>query len=407
MRDGWRETPIGEIAELDIEKVPVVPEVTYRIAGVLNGGQGMLDRGTIVGAETNYPFLHRLRADQLVMRKLTAWEGPITVVPSDFDGAFVSPEFPSFMLDRRRVVPAYLQLYCRLPSFWDRMRASVTGTVQRRKRLNPDQLLSIKMWLPPLAEQRRIVDLIAAVDASIDRAGSGIARAEQLLRSRLVDAFGHVPGGNKSVAELLRTSIGGVWGGDQGDSEVDVRVYRSTEFTNHGELKASGGVIRSITRRQLDSRRLREGDILLEKSGGGPNQPVGRVVFVKEVSEPAVCANFVQLLSPDPAKVEPAFLFWMLYAWHLVGRTEEFQQRTTGLRNLRTQDYLALPIELPDRTAQQELVALLDAVAGLRDASMVVKSHHTVLRSAVLADLLSGAHEIPESYDALLEGAPA
>ena len=30
---------------------------------------------------------------------------------------------------------------------------------------------------------------------------------------------------------------------------------------------------------QYESRKLEQGDILIEKSGGGPNQPVGRAVF--------------------------------------------------------------------------------------------------------------------------------
>ena len=90
MRDDWRPARVGEFARLAIERVRVDPDaVSYSIAGVLNRGAGLLNRGTIRGSETNYAELHRLRADQLVMRKLTAWEGPITVVPEEFDGFFV------------------------------------------------------------------------------------------------------------------------------------------------------------------------------------------------------------------------------------------------------------------------------------------------------------------------------
>ena len=42
MRDGVAIVPLGEVARLDIEKVPVVPGTTYQIAGVLNAGQGIL-----------------------------------------------------------------------------------------------------------------------------------------------------------------------------------------------------------------------------------------------------------------------------------------------------------------------------------------------------------------------------
>lgn len=136
MRDGWRLVQLGEVAYLDVEKVPVVSGTTYQIAGVLNAGQGMLRRDPIDGADTNYPALHRLRAGQLVMRKLTAWEGPITIVPEEYDGYVVSTEFPTFSLDPDALSPAFMNLLCQQPQFWERMRSASTGSVQRRKRVN-------------------------------------------------------------------------------------------------------------------------------------------------------------------------------------------------------------------------------------------------------------------------------
>ena len=97
----------------------------------------MLKRDPIDGAETNYAVLHRLRADQLVMRKLTAWEGPITVVPPEFEGYLVSTEFPTFTLDRDQLLPEYMRIVCQQSDFWNQMQDRSTGTVQRRKRVSP------------------------------------------------------------------------------------------------------------------------------------------------------------------------------------------------------------------------------------------------------------------------------
>ena len=38
--------------------------------------------------------------DQFVYSKLFAWEGALAVVDSEFDGLFVSQEFPTFTIDR-------------------------------------------------------------------------------------------------------------------------------------------------------------------------------------------------------------------------------------------------------------------------------------------------------------------
>ena len=100
-----RPTRLGDVAQLDLELVRVREDQRYEVAGVAIAGRGLFWREAIEGADTKYQRLHRLRAGQLVYRKLTAWEGPITVVPSEFDGAVVSPEFPTLTLDESQVVP--------------------------------------------------------------------------------------------------------------------------------------------------------------------------------------------------------------------------------------------------------------------------------------------------------------
>ncbi len=144
---------LRDIARLDLDRVTVRPGDTYKVAGVLNAGRGLLERPSIDGSETNYPAMQRLRANQLVMRKLTAWEGPITVVPERFDGYFVSPEFPSFTLDQGRVIPEYLRHVCKSPALWAAMKDESTGSVQRRKRVSPARLLDICIPLPSLSDQ--------------------------------------------------------------------------------------------------------------------------------------------------------------------------------------------------------------------------------------------------------------
>lgn len=151
-----RTVPLGDVAELDLDRVAVADDDEYAIAGVAIAGQGLFWRETIDGSSTNYEKLHRLRMNHLVYRKLTAWEGPITVVPSEFDGAFVSPEFPTLTLDDSELLPEYMAFVCQLSSFHYEMRARSTGTAERRNRLKPGDLLEIELNLPTLQRQRYV-----------------------------------------------------------------------------------------------------------------------------------------------------------------------------------------------------------------------------------------------------------
>jgi type I restriction enzyme, S subunit len=192
------------------------------------------------------------------------------------------------------------------------------------------------------------------------------------------------------LGDVVEHTIGGVWGGESGTDEVEVTVVRSTEFTKRGYLNFETGVSRSIKHSQLKSRELKVGDILLEKSGGGPDQPVGRVVYVtREIPNKFVCSNFVQLIRPNSKIVEPLFLFHIMWRWHAINRTLEFQAQTTGIRNLRTPDYLEQEINLPTLPEQKRIVDLISSIDAYIEALQHQFERAKRSRNAVLHELLT------------------
>ena len=86
-----------------------------------------------------------------------------------------------------------------------------------------------------------------------------------------------------TLGNLISHSIGGIWGEDPGDAEIDVPVYRQTEFNDSGVLTTPADAFRSISKSQLKSRTLQHGDILIQKSAGTPTLP-GRVVMVPDLN---------------------------------------------------------------------------------------------------------------------------
>ena len=149
----WKNQSLGDVALIKIEKVHIEPGREYPLSGVLGFGQGLFHSGQVDQASTKYRFLHRLHTDQLVLRKITAWESPIAIVTSEYDGTYVSPEFPTFQLDGGRLLPRYMSLLTRTPHFVREMQSRCTGTLVRRMRLNPKDLLKIPILLPSVAVQ--------------------------------------------------------------------------------------------------------------------------------------------------------------------------------------------------------------------------------------------------------------
>ncbi|GAC1373546.1 MAG: hypothetical protein NVSMB4_00170 [Acidimicrobiales bacterium] len=188
-RESWQEVPLGDVLEPSASQVTVEPADAYLIAGIYSFGRGLIDRGSITGADTSYRTLTRLAIGDIVVSKLNGWEGAVAVVESAFDGYHVSSEYPTFSLDRERLLPEFFAGIARAPSFWDALNTSARGSMVRRRRINPKEFLSTRVWLPPIASQARSAQVIAGA-AGIGEARSEMAaRIDALLPAALNEAF--------------------------------------------------------------------------------------------------------------------------------------------------------------------------------------------------------------------------
>lgn len=161
-----------------------------------------------------------------------------------------------------------------------------------------------------------------------------------------------------SISELITNKISGEWG-EEVNGSPGVKILRTTNFTNEGRLNLENVVLRKIKPELIKKKRLLQGDIIIEKSGGSPNQPVGRVVFFNESDDEYLCNNFTAVLRPAK-KVYPKYLFFALFFLHQSKRTLKYQNKTTGILNLKLERYLDEErIPLPDYKVQKEIADIL------------------------------------------------
>ena len=165
------------------------------------------------------------------------------------------------------------------------------------------------------------------------------------------------------LKELLELSDAGVWGDE--DTINGISVLRSTNFCSNGRIDFENLALRRGDEPKRTQKILREGDILLEKSGGGPKQPVGRVCLFRGHVRPHAFGNFLSRLRPRMDIVDPEYLFYRLWHFHAVGLTTSYQKQTSGIRNLETKRYLELPIELPPLSDQRRDVDLLSRAESI------------------------------------------
>lgn len=163
-RRGWVKVELGDLMASRDDTEDVEPSSFYRIAGVYSFGRGLIDRGLLDGAGTSYRTLGRLHVDDVVISKLGAWEGAVAVVDREFDGFFVSSEFPTFRFTTEAILPSFFRGATRSPYFWDAINMNTRGSMARRKRITPNQFLRTPLWLPPMDEQAEAADQLALLD---------------------------------------------------------------------------------------------------------------------------------------------------------------------------------------------------------------------------------------------------
>lgn len=174
------------------------------------------------------------------------------------------------------------------------------------------------------------------------------------------------------LREVITHRMAGDWGEDEdfaddADEYEKRLVIRGTEFDNELNLRIENGreKYRKIKVQKLNRMLVEIGDILIEKSGGSPDQPVGRVAILDGAllkSQEICYSNFVEKIKPNPVKVLPSYLFHYLRFVHAIGVTDLLQSQTNGIRNLMIHRYLGLPVSLPTLAKQAEIVAEINAL---------------------------------------------
>jgi type I restriction enzyme, S subunit len=156
----------------------------------------------------------------------------------------------------------------------------------------------------------------------------------------------------------FRSCRNGVWGNEP-DGIDDIPVVRVADFDRIAlRVNFEDPTLRSIQPQELGSRGLSCGDLLIEKSGGGEQQPVGAVVGF-DFDGPAVCSNFI-------AKLEVAdgfharFLVYLNAALYNARVNTRSIKQTTGIQNLDSDSYLNELVDLPTFNIQKTVANYLD-----------------------------------------------
>jgi hypothetical protein len=159
---------IGDLVECIPDTESVTAGLQYSFAGVKSFGRGAFLSAEKSEGDFQYRQLRRVRFRDFIYPKLMAWEGAFAMIPRELDGCVVSPEFVRFRSDEDFLLPEVLDTYFRSPLCLPDVQGASRGSNKRRRRLNPNDFLELKIPVPPRREQlllRRVYEFEAGLQS--------------------------------------------------------------------------------------------------------------------------------------------------------------------------------------------------------------------------------------------------
>lgn len=170
------------------------------------------------------------------------------------------------------------------------------------------------------------------------------------------------------LAEVIDSYVSGDWGNEEYSNESPNAVFcvRGADIVPISNHSFNNIPKRYVSNRTIETKLLKEGDLVVEKSGGSPTQSTGRVVYIsKDLIESfgsIVCSNFCTAIRVKP-EWNPLYVYYYWLNTYNRGVFFNFEGKTSGIKNLQMDNALsAIEIEYLPLEKQNEIVAILSAI---------------------------------------------
>lgn len=294
-------------------------------------------------------------------------------------------------------------------------------------------LKNFEVSIPPLDEQRKIAGILSALDDKIElnnkinqnldwedyfricrriyeleKENQNLeSQAQAIFKSWFVDFEpfgGKMPADWKSgtFSELITNTVGGDWGKDELQDNYTEEVYcirgadiPDVKIGNRGKMPK-----RYILQKNYSLKKLNDGDLVVEISGGSPTQSTGRIAAISDYllnryKNKIICTNFCKSLKPRKNYSEYVYHYWQyLYDKNIFFG---YENGTTGIKNLDISAFLETePVIIP---SQNILVAFAE-VCRKTFAQIYHNGYENEtlaqLRDTLLPKLMSGEIDVSD-----------
>lgn len=163
----WRMERMGDVAPLVRREVDVQPGETYPELGLRSFGKGTFHKPALTAEQVGSKRLFLIKAGDLLLSNVFAWEGAVAVAGPADDGRYGSHRYITCNVDPGIANVHFVARYLVTPAGLASIGLASPGGAGRNKTLGLAALADIRIPLPPLAEQNAINEVLECVEAKV------------------------------------------------------------------------------------------------------------------------------------------------------------------------------------------------------------------------------------------------
>ncbi len=193
----WSEYPLSEIAEINPRRPNSLylsddSPVTFVPMTAISEATASIERPEIrIYGEVKKGFTFFCNDDVLFAKITPCMENGKSAIATELCNSigFGSTEFHVLRANKKKLLPKFLHYFIRQKSFRDLAKARMRGAVGQQ-RVPKDFFNDVKLPLPPLSEQHRIVEILDQADALRKKRAEADAKAARILPALFYKMFG-------------------------------------------------------------------------------------------------------------------------------------------------------------------------------------------------------------------------
>ena len=356
------------------------------VAAIDNEVKAITGERRLLGSEAPSRARKLIRQGDVLVSTVRPNLNAVALVPGSLDGSIASTGF-CVLRANSRAVPEYLLYFVRSRNFVENLCALVAGAMYPT--VSDSQILDQQLPLPPLPEQRRIVDLLSRAEGIVRLRREAEKKAAELIPALFIDMFGdpatNPQGWPFEALESAAKIISGATKGRRFDpSEAIELPYMRVANVKDGYLDLREIKTIAVKRGEVEKYRLLSGDLLLTE-GGDPDK-LGRGALWAGEIETCLHQNHIYKVRADRSKVLPEYLCELVGSRYGKAYFLQVAKKTNGIATINRTQLGRFAVVVPPLARQADFAKQLKSVRSIQSQQIAATAKAQATFDALLAE---------------------